>query len=171
MSYYYWQCCHALSKGNKMKSALALVPQRKRTTIEMYDEMKGVMPLAKIINTAKRLDSSLSEDEIVKRADALAQWFAAIPIALKAGKWFQMIETIDVVWHAFILNTRDYARFCQMFYDGFLHHEPPMDYSEDRTEYARYTLATIREEFGDRINPELENLSSDVKCCFRYVVD
>ncbi len=155
-----------------MKSNVLVIPvAKKKTTFELYREMKEAIPYDMISSTAKRLNPELTDQDIAHRCDALVQWLATIPLALAEGRWFQMIETVDVLWHAFILHTKDYAEFCDRFYGGFLHHSPPMDYSEDRTEYACYTLAMIRREFGGNMNAELENLSADVKCCFRYVIE
>jgi len=153
------------------QTVVALADFSPQTPLERYVEMKAMMPMEKLVVTTRRFNPELSEEEVLPRADALAQWLASIPEALKEGRWFQMIETIDVVWHSFILHTKDYADFCQHFYGGFLHHDPPMDFVEDRTAYADYTLNKIRRAFGDQINPLLEDLSADVKCCFRYIVE
>jgi hypothetical protein len=34
-------------------------------------------------------------------------------------------KVVDDLWHAFILNTRDYERFCQKAFGKFFHHVPP----------------------------------------------
>jgi hypothetical protein len=36
-------------------------------------------------------------------------------------------STVDIGWHAFILHTRDYARFCQELAGWFIHHVPMGD--------------------------------------------
>jgi hypothetical protein len=32
---------------------------------------------------------------------------------------------VDTCWHLFILDTRNYAQFCELAFGRFLHHEPP----------------------------------------------
>ncbi len=137
-------------------------------TIALYEDMKASVPADLLVTTIGREHPALSVQEIMNRIDALLQWMATIPLARKDGKTFQMIETVDVAWHGFILHTRQYAEFCKRHFGTFIHHDPPENYDEDRTAYAQYTLARIRGEFGDQINPELENLAADVKCCFRH---
>eukprot|EP01124_Arcella_intermedia_P033094 TRINITY_DN784_c0_g1_i7.p1 TRINITY_DN784_c0_g1~~TRINITY_DN784_c0_g1_i7.p1 ORF type:complete len:272 (+),score=27.22 TRINITY_DN784_c0_g1_i7:31-816(+) len=39
-------------------------------------------------------------------------------------------KSVDEVWHAHILHTRDYARDCQQYFGCFLHHAP--SYGEER---------------------------------------
>jgi hypothetical protein len=34
-------------------------------------------------------------------------------------------KVVDDLWHAFILNTRDYERFCEKAFGKFFHHVPP----------------------------------------------
>jgi len=46
------------------------------------------------------------------------------------GITFQML-VIDEMWHAFILNTRDYQDFCETYLSQFIHH-PPAAYGRNR---------------------------------------
>lgn len=39
---------------------------------------------------------------------------------------FTPSEMVDKAWHAFILYTREYARFCQQVAGRFLHHSPAL---------------------------------------------
>lgn len=138
-------------------------------TVVLYDTMQQDVPTNLLVTTIKREHPHLSEETIRCRIDALLQWMATLPLARKDGKTFQMIETVDVAWHAFILHTRQYADFCAKFFGNFIHHDPPENYDEDRTADAQYTLARISNEFGNQLNPELKNLlSDDVKCCSRH---
>jgi hypothetical protein len=139
-----------------------------KSAIALYDEMKGYVPYEQLIFSMRRADPALSDDKASARIDALVQWLASLRMnRAREGRPFQMIETVDFAWHAFILHTRAYAEFCERFFEGYLHHDPPLEYESDRTEYATYTLAALRGDFGDRIHPELENLAADVKCCNR----
>mgnify|MGYP001579819025 FL=1 len=52
---------------------------------------------------------------------------------------------IDEMWHAFVLFTRDYAKFCDQLLGGFVHHIP----SDGPAKVAyRRTLAALRLQFG-----------------------
>ena len=82
------------------------------------------------------------------------------------------IMIIDEMWHAFILNTRDYMKFCEKYLDQFIHH-PPQYQSKDGKPYdihnieafeqkVSYIYDTLGEEtvekwfstYGDRYGPE-----------------
>ncbi|ENO3978372.1 hypothetical protein ACBI01_002521 [Aeromonas veronii] len=40
---------------------------------------------------------------------------------------FPQILSIDEMWHAFILCTREYHDFCQRYFGGYIHHAPNAD--------------------------------------------
>lgn len=42
-----------------------------------------------------------------------------IPLAIDGA-----LRMLDEMWHTFLLFTRDYARFCEAYLGGFLHHVP-----------------------------------------------
>jgi len=48
---------------------------------------------------------------------------------------FQM-QVIDEMWHAFILNTRDYEDFCNTYLSQFVHH-PPASYGRYSGDYDK----------------------------------
>jgi hypothetical protein len=52
---------------------------------------------------------------------------------------------IDVMWHQFILHSKDYFRFCELI-GGYVHHQPSETHKPDQ--YAN-TLKAIRAKFGD----------------------
>ena len=54
---------------------------------------------------------------------ALRQYFLA---HLKSGRKYVSMpsQAVDEVWHDFILNTRDYAKFCRGAFGRFMHHTP-----------------------------------------------
>src|ERR1041385_3414014 len=57
---------------------------------------------------------------------------------------FSPNEAVDMMWHAFILCSRDYFRFCELV-GGYIHHQP-----SERHEHERYinTLSALRRTFG-----------------------
>ncbi len=53
------------------------------------------------------------------------------------------LKVLDEMWHAFILHTDDYARFCRAHFGRFLHHDP-----ETRT---RRGVSLVSEDEVERI--------------------
>ena len=37
-------------------------------------------------------------------------------------------KEVDQIWHSFILHTAEYARFCEVFFNRFIHHKPASRY-------------------------------------------
>ena len=134
---------------------------------KIYDEMKNFSDLDTVVRTVLRENSEMTRADVEYKLDALLQWFSVIPLAQRDGKSLQMLSNIDRVWHAFILNTRIYAQFCIKYLGRMVHHDETtaMDSSAPRREYADYTLTILQKEFGSKLNPELEMLQFDVKCC------
>ncbi|WP_433225637.1 hypothetical protein [Actinomadura formosensis] len=50
-------------------------------------------------------------------------WLRAV--AENPGVRLAMSETVDAGWHAFILHSQDYERFCEENLGYYLHHVPP----------------------------------------------
>lgn len=43
---------------------------------------------------------------------------------------------VDSIWHSFILHTEEYALFCQLFFNKFIHHKPKNSGKDQPTFYA-----------------------------------
>lgn len=56
-------------------------------------------------------------------------------------------ETIDTVWHEFILCTRAYAQFCENVFGRFVHHAPGGTEAENKNQY-RMTLKLYQLYYG-----------------------
>lgn len=65
------------------------------------------------------------------------------------------MRDIDDMWHTFILHTQDYADFCHLYFDDFLHHVPHEEedqpeilagLEEDLTRYLSYIYDHLGEE-------------------------
>ncbi|MGW1677705.1 glycine-rich domain-containing protein [Saccharopolyspora sp. NPDC002376] len=68
-------------------------------------------------------------------------------------------KPVDIGWHAFILCTKDYARFCQRVAGHFMHHVPQdvpgaPDHSKDPASVRNVTLESILQA-GYRVDEEL----------------
>jgi hypothetical protein len=56
------------------------------------------------------------------------------------GKHLRPSRKVDLGWHQFILNTKDYAEFCQRVAGYFIHHVPD-EFTSPRGEPAETTKA------------------------------
>lgn len=67
--------------------------------------------------------------QLVSRA--LRQYFLA---HLKSGRKYVSMpsQAVDEVWHDFILNTKEYARFCKGAFGQFMHHTPAVVMSSNK---------------------------------------
>jgi hypothetical protein len=54
-----------------------------------------------------------------------------------AGETLTPSQTIDLVWHEFILCTRTYESFCQHHFGRMIHHEPGGDETTNRHRFSR----------------------------------
>lgn len=72
--------------------------------------------------------------DVVMAERAFGQAVAYLITAME--KWGQKLEIgcgplIDRAVHAFILDTRDYAAFCEQHFGRFLHHVPEIEFKYD----------------------------------------
>jgi hypothetical protein len=119
-----------------------------------------------VIDTAVEhygLDRAAAESTL----DGLLQWFSVIPFA-RRGQPVQMVESIDKLWHSFILHTKLYREFCDRFFGRYLDHDPldRNDLEMSKKQYARFTLSTLRAEFGADVHPAFLDLTQRVSCCY-----
>lgn len=56
----------------------------------------------------------LCADEMARAKDGLGE---KIPLLSEA-------RAIDLMWHTFVIFTRDYDRFCQKYFGFYVHHQP-----------------------------------------------
>jgi hypothetical protein len=88
--------------------------------------------------------------------------------ALDPDGRYGMAGVVDKLWHAFILFTKDYARFCEKAAGVFLHHVPRTKRQDpDGSPYDAYarTLAAYERVFGEpaprEIWPRYEDMGID----------
>jgi hypothetical protein len=75
-------------------------------------------------------DGSIAPDEIGRAMLEFRRY-----IALKLIGFPELAvpsDAVDLVWHAFLLFTRDYSEFCDMLGWGFIHHTPTTSRSSPR---------------------------------------
>ncbi len=144
-------------------TALEAVPTTGRA---LHASMLTAFDYSPVLDTAVQ-HYGLSRAEASSLFDGLLQWLSAIPFA-RPGQPIQMVEAIDRLWHAFVLNTKLYRAFCDRFFGRFIDHDPLDRYFAElsKKQYARFTLATLTEEFGDALHPAFRDLTQRVGCCF-----
>ncbi|WP_396594858.1 glycine-rich domain-containing protein [Brevundimonas sp. R86498] len=91
-------------------------------------------------------------------------------VSLNPERPYGVTEAIDAVWHEHILNTRDYAAFCESSVGTFLHHEPQPQHvvrSSGFEELRANTVSEIRRVFAGPVSPlwSQEQSESVAKCC------
>jgi len=136
----------------------------------LYTEMVQAFDYAAVVDTAVE-HYGLERSEANSCFDGLLQWLSLIPLtAAKAGSGqpVQMVETIDKLWHAFILHTKLYRKFCDRFFGRYIDHDPldRFDAEISKKQYARFTLAALRAEFGDDVHPAFLDLTQRTPCCY-----
>ena len=137
-----------------------------RTGRTLYTAMRTAFDYTPVLDTAVQ-HYALDRTSAASHFDGLLQWLSAIPFA-RPGQPIQQVEAIDRLWHAFVLNTKLYRRFCDRFFGRFIDHDPlDRNFAElSKKQYARFTLATLEQEFGAELHPAFRDLTQRVGCCF-----
>ncbi len=139
---------------------------RTQHAIRLYRQMKEV-DFSPVIQTALRESGITTVTEAHDFLDAFLQWFSLIPEALDSQP-LQMLESVDRIWHAMILNTAFYRKFCEEFVGEYVDHNP-MDVTQNtratKRAYADYTLALLKRTYGDQVHPALLRLHESITCC------
>jgi hypothetical protein len=132
----------------------------------LHATMKQGFDYTPVVDTAVE-HYHLTRDEAESALDGLLQWFSVIPFATK-GQPVQMVESIDKLWHAFILHTKLYRAFCDRYFGRYLDHDPldRLDEETSKKQYARFTLSALRTEFGEAVHPAFLDLTQRVSCCY-----
>jgi len=90
---------------------------RQRRFLEHYKFSKAVL------KRVQKQHDYLTDEDMIKVARATKDYFIICHMA--KGKMVAMpSEIIDVLWHEFILFTREYEQFCKQGLGKFLHHVP-----------------------------------------------
>ncbi|NVI91238.1 hypothetical protein [Actinomadura sp. BRA 177] len=104
-----------------------------------------------------KLSAYVAKDQGVTRAYAegvvgqALVWLRAV--AENPGVRLAMSETVDPGWHAFLLHSQDYTRWCEEHLGYYLHHIPPAPgVTSDEDEIAR-TLPALNAT-GYRVDTE-----------------
>lgn len=93
----------------------------------------------------------IAKDNDISLLDA-ERWFRGmlqfLAVAATAGAPVSPSLPIDEAWHAFILHTVDYTRFCQERFGFYLHHQPTGEGVDNTGNYLRARQLAV-EQFGE----------------------
>jgi len=100
-----------------------------RTDDELIHEASGIANAAfiagadlSLVEEHLRKDGAISPDVV---SDAITEYRKFMTLIANGHRGLSMISaTVDEVWHAHILHTKDYADFCQQAIGRFVHHQP-----------------------------------------------
>lgn len=140
--------------------------EKAETLRRLYQEMKRE-DFSRVIRTVCSRNPHLDNKRAHGLLDAFLQWISCVPL-LEEGGTHQMIRSIDMLWEAFILNSREYREFCNKYLGFYVDHDA-LDVQEPtalKEEYAKETLQRIRFVHGESLNPELLALDEGVTCCY-----
>ena len=78
-------------------------------------------------------------------------------------------EEIDSVWHAHILDTKNYAKDCELLFGKFLHHAPYFgpyghESQDDMKDWFKETSNVWKKEYGEVLEEPLRFRCRDKKC-------
>lgn len=130
----------------------------KRTeVIQKYQQLKKAN-LGVVVATLIKEGDAKNQIEALKIIDAFLQWMAMSQF-IDEGKILVMFDRkIDKAFHAFVLNTRFYAQFCQDHFKAFLHHDP-LDVQttpvEDVERGIEYTMKAFEDVYGTDLHPTI----------------
>jgi len=112
-----------LAAGVVALGAFALWQRRQRVALERERRIRGWVFPARVLRQFQDDHPAMELKDAQLAARALRQFFL---VHLRAGGRLVLMPSraADALWHAFILDTRTYAAFCQSAFGTYLHHIP-----------------------------------------------
>lgn len=123
------------------------IKARRRTFIEQYHF--PALLRSKIL--FKHPD--LSENQMFHVLEGLRQFFLVCAIANAVGRkrsFGMPSKIVDDAWHEFILMSREYSRFCDQAFGGYLHHTPAGASDEPQEKGLLRTLHQLKSEHANQ---------------------
>lgn len=93
------------------------------------------------------LDPNLANDMV----DGLCQFLVVLA---EQRRVLSPPTLIDTAWHEALIDTTNYAEYCESYFGVFLHHHPPVSAADNAPENFALTSATVdlaRETFGSEL--------------------
>jgi hypothetical protein len=134
-------------------AVLAAQQYRQRRDLERERSVRAYVFPTAVLQQLQKAYPHLGPKEFHLVARALRQFFL---VHLRAGSALINMPSLaaDALWHAFILDTKAYAAFCQQAFGGYFHHVPAQA-TDRRDDAALATWRTWRLAcLEENINPE-----------------
>ena len=136
------------------------------TFLDRVRLMKQKTDFSPIVRTMIREGWSKNEDEAFQLIDAFLQWIALVPFTDPKMAYVMLLTPVDHAFHAFVLNTEFYQRFCMNHIGFFVHHNPLDDAMSNKIKSRGgvfYTVELLREQYGEALHPQLIDWCVKVK--------
>ena len=89
----------------------------------------------------------LAEQEVEK---AIIEFRKYMIVRLVTGKTIAMTsDIVDLVWHQFILFTKEYHEFCLTIFGEYIHHSPATDIKKPKQQHLENLLIEYTKLFGE----------------------
>jgi hypothetical protein len=113
-----------------------------RSRIEIIDNFDYSKVKAKVANDLGGVTEAYIQDGI---ENLKLYYVVALLDPLNAHA---VSRAVDPFWHAHVLCTREYGRFCREVYDQYVHHEPLDEDNQDEVAKVAELYAYTRDQYG-----------------------
>lgn len=127
--------------------------------VALYERMLVDVPSDAIRRTAVE-DFAVPAEEFDGILQGFLQWIAAIPLKAPDTPYVMLKSDIDRVFHAFILNTREYREFCDNHLGQYVDHHPIT--GDGARPDVEATVKVLQHEYADQLSPYLELWARDL---------
>ncbi|MDO8508879.1 MAG: hypothetical protein Q7S27_04310 [Nanoarchaeota archaeon] len=115
-------------------------------------------PIPRIIERYKH-KNKLSEEE-ARRHEMEMKKYLAIRAIHPTEKFPLSHGPVDELWHTFLIFTNEYAEFCRVVANGFIHHNPgPPNPTEEQIDKAQQDYNTFTKIYAEKFG---ENPPSNI---------
>jgi hypothetical protein len=130
-----------------------------KSAFEIYKEMLTA-DFRPVIQFMLRENESMTEIDALQGLDGVIQWMAGHAAVPHMDQTYVMLNgSVDDAFHAFILNTRLYMKFCKEHVGFFIHHTPVEDHEAEALFLEGgidYTITFLEDSFGDQLSSSLK---------------
>jgi hypothetical protein len=119
-----------------------------------------------VIAQTMQKEFKVSEQRANQLIAAFLQWFSLVPFLGPQDGPLQMTQSVDMAWHAMIINTAFYRRFCDQYIGYYVDHDPldMLNQTAAKQDFAEKTFKRLQIAFGESLHPEWLNVA-EVTCC------
>ncbi|MBE1298707.1 MAG: hypothetical protein GJ680_02190 [Alteromonadaceae bacterium] len=101
-----------------------IAAQKKRLTAHRAHLIDTYQFPESVSKKVKQTYPHLSDEDVLHVLEGLRNYFHLINDAGKNTMVSMPSQAVDVAWHEFILDTKEYALFCDTVFKRFIHHTP-----------------------------------------------